>query len=171
MKQRRAWRFRCVSLVVALAATLLIGCSGGETTAVPADAGDGELVYTSTNLDTRYPNALDASGQLALGALRREETGDAVTPEKAATLLPLWQAIQGGTLQGSAELNAILAQIEAGMTQEQLDAIAAMRLTRTTCGPGQRPKGFPREGAAKARPRMAPRAIRVAGEVDRAQRR
>jgi hypothetical protein len=95
MKWRKTMKSWYVGLALVLVVGVLAGC-GGETTAVPADAG-GREAYTSTNLDTSYPNALDAGGQLALGTLRLEETGDAVTPEQAATLLPLWQAIQGGS--------------------------------------------------------------------------
>jgi hypothetical protein len=129
MKQKRALRFWYVGLIVGLAVTVLVGCSGGETTLAPADADSGGI-YTTTNLDTSYPNALDAGGQLALGTLRLEETGNGVTSGQAAALLPLWQAIQGGTLQGEAEMNVVLEQIEGEMTQEQLTAIATMQLTR-----------------------------------------
>jgi len=41
----------------------------------------------------------------------------------------LWQALQAGGLQASAERNAVLAQIEADMTSTQLEAIGAMRLS------------------------------------------
>jgi hypothetical protein len=59
-----------------------------------------------------------------------EGTADAVTPEQASTLLPLWQALQGTALQNQAEVNAVLGQIERAMTAEQLQTIAAMRLTQ-----------------------------------------
>jgi hypothetical protein len=81
-------------------------------------------------LDTSAPQELDASDQLALGTMRLEGTEQAVTPEQAATLLPLWQAIQGGSLQSDAEMNAVVSQIEATMTPEQVAAIAAMQLTQ-----------------------------------------
>jgi hypothetical protein len=70
------------------------------------------------------------NSQLALGTFLLEGTENAVTPGQAKTLLPLWQAIQGGTLQGEAETNAVLKQIEGVMMPEQLAAIAAMQLTR-----------------------------------------
>ena len=121
----RVWH---IGLVLALTATALVGCGGGQAASAPADTGGGET-YVSAVLDASYPDALSASSQLALGTMRLEETENAVTPEQAAALLPLWRALQGGvTVQ--AEVNAVLKQIEGTMSQEQLAAIAAMRLTR-----------------------------------------
>jgi hypothetical protein len=68
-----------------------------------------------------------------LGTLRLEGTENAVTPEQAAALLPLWQALRGG-VTAQAEVNAVLKQIEGTMTQEQLEAIAAMQLTQDDLG-------------------------------------
>jgi hypothetical protein len=119
-----------IVLVLALAVgPLLVGCEQ-ESQATPATAEEsaGET-YRSTALDTSYDNALNASTQLILGTIRLEETGNAVTPEQAKSLLPLWQSLQGGvTVQ--AEVNAVLKQIEGTMTHDQLAAIAATQLTQ-----------------------------------------
>jgi hypothetical protein len=115
-----------IALVLALVVGALAGCGGGQATPVSAGAGD---TYTSAVLVTSYEGALNASGQLALGTLQLEETGSAVTPEQAATLLPLWQALQGG-VTAAAEVNAVLKQIEETMTPQQLLAIAGMQLTQ-----------------------------------------
>lgn len=124
-----------VTLILVLIATALAGC-GGDTAASTGEQGGSAQTeggssegLTSTILSTAYENALPASSQLALGIFFLEETGNAVTPEQAKALLPLWQAIQGGTLKNEAETNAVLKQIEEAMTSEQLTAIAAMRLT------------------------------------------
>jgi hypothetical protein len=118
-----------VGLVLFLVVGVLVGCGGSEQTASEsADEGGGET-YTSAALDTSYEGALDASSQLVLGTLQLEETANAVTSEQAATLLPLWQALQGGVTDQT-EVNALLKQIEGTMTQEQLQAIAAMQLTQ-----------------------------------------
>jgi hypothetical protein len=117
-----------VGLILALAVTMLAGC-GGQAVSAPADV-DSNKAFTNTALDTSYPDALDVSGQLALGMMRLEGTEQAVTPEQAATLLPLWQAIQGRALQSGAETNAVLAQTEGQMASEQLAAITAMQLTQ-----------------------------------------
>jgi hypothetical protein len=122
-------KFWYIGLVLVVVAVGLAGCGGDQATPAPADAGDGETP-TSTVLDTSYADALDVNGQLALGTIRLEGTEQAVTPEQAAALLLLWRAIQGGTLQGDVETNAVVLQIEGTMTSEQLAAIAAMQLTQ-----------------------------------------
>jgi hypothetical protein len=121
-------RHWCVALITMLAVTILAGCGVQSIIPTSAETGSDET-YTSAVLDTSYPDALDVSNQLALGTLQLEETEQAVTPEQAATLLPLWQALQGGvTVQ--AEVDAVLKQIEGTMAAEQLEAIVAMQLTQ-----------------------------------------
>jgi hypothetical protein len=117
-----------IGLVLVLVIGILVGCGGEEATPAPVDEGDGET-YTSAVLDTSYPDALSVGNQLALGMLQLEETEQAVTSEQAATLLPLWQALRGG-VTAQAEVNAVLKQIEGTMTQDQLQAIAALQLTQ-----------------------------------------
>ena len=93
-----------------------------------------DIIYTSPNLDITYANALPAYMQLALGTLKLAETGTPVTPEQAAKFLPLWQALQSMTSSGnsaSAEVTALLGQIESIFTAEQLAAIKIMKLTST----------------------------------------
>ena len=114
--------------VLVLVIGMLVGCGGGDAAPESADEGGGET-YASAALDTSYDGALDASSQLVLGTLKLEETGNAVTPEQAASLLPLWQALRGG-VTAQAEVDAVLKQVEGTMTQEQLAAIAAMQLTQ-----------------------------------------
>jgi hypothetical protein len=106
--------------------------------------------YVSAVLDTSYEGALPASNQLALGTLQLEETENAVTPEQAKALLPLWQAIQSGALQSNAEVNAVLKQIEGQMTAEQLAAIAAMQLTTEDMGAWAQERGMGPEFSPEA---------------------
>jgi hypothetical protein len=129
----------------------LAGCAGGQ--AAPVDEG-GEETYTSEYLDASYASALNTSSQLALGTLLLEDTDNAVTAEQAAALLPLWQALRGG-VTAEVEVNAVLRQIEATMAPEQLEAVAAMQLTREDLqawmqeqGLGTR-GGFPGPGAGE----------------------
>ena len=126
---------RHVTLVLIVTMIVLAGCGGEPPAAEQEEAvavnvvADESDEYVSAALDTSYEGALPASSQLALGTLRLEGTEEAVTPEQAAAMLPLWQAIQGGGLQSNTEINAVLKQIEGKMTAEQLVTIAAMRLT------------------------------------------
>ncbi len=80
-------------------------------------------------LDTSFEGALPPMTQLMLGILRLEDTGDGVTGAQAASLLPLWQALQSGTIQNQAERAAVLRQIESTLSDQQIDAIGAMQLT------------------------------------------
>ena len=116
---------RAAVCVLLLTPMLMAGCNAGATT-MPADDA---MTYGGT-LSTAHAAALDVFDQLALGTLRLEETDDAVTEAQATTLLPLWQALNGGTLQVEAERLAIAAQIERAMTEAQVAAIAAMTLTQ-----------------------------------------
>ncbi|MBN1810395.1 MAG: hypothetical protein JXA14_01010 [Anaerolineae bacterium] len=116
------------TLILALPIVLLAACASSEPTQTAAEAVSDS--YTSAVLDTSYEGALNASDQLMLGTLLLEKTELAVTPDQASTLLPLWQALQGGGVTVQAEVNAVLKQIEDKMTQEQLQAIAAMQLTQ-----------------------------------------
>ncbi len=122
-----------VAMAVIVAAMVLVGCGSAGETQAPADEGSsqeaGVETYASEILGTDYEGALAASAQLAFGTLRLAETGAALTPEQAQTLLPLWHALQGG-VTAAAEVNAVLKQIEGAMTSEQLEAIAAMQLTQ-----------------------------------------
>jgi hypothetical protein len=157
-------KFWNVGLVMVVTA-MLVGCGGGgqDAPSAPADADGGGAAYVSETLDTSYEGALDAGSQLGLGTLKLEETDDAVTPEQAKTLLPLWQALQGG-VTADAEVEAVMKQIEGTMTTGQLDAIAAMQLTQEDLrewmqdrGPGMGGPGFPGGGEGEIPPAMATR--------------
>lgn len=117
--------FLLLSISLALA---LASCSG---TAATAPTGD---IYLSQNLPTDYEGALAVRNQLALGTIELNQSGTPVSAEQAQTLVPLWQALRstqqaGGSAQ--AEVSALLTQIEAAMTPEQLQSIAAMKLVQT----------------------------------------
>jgi hypothetical protein len=87
----------------------------------------------SSALDDTYVDALSIRSQLVLGTLKLEETDLAVTPAQATELVPLWQASRNLARSGTGateEVNAVLEQIQAAMTPEQLAAIAELKLTR-----------------------------------------
>jgi hypothetical protein len=108
---------------------LLAACAKSESATSAEEVGAGET-YTSEVLDTSYEGALSVSNQLMLGTLLLENTEHAVTAGQAKALLPLWQALQAGGITAQVEINAVIKQIEGEMTQEQLEAIAAMQLTQ-----------------------------------------
>jgi hypothetical protein len=66
--------------------------------------------------------------------MQLDGTTNAVTPEQAKTLIPLWQAIitlSGDSTTASEELTAVQDQIVATLTTQQLQSIAAMQITNT----------------------------------------
>jgi hypothetical protein len=72
------------------------------------------------------------SMQLALGTLKLEGTGAAVTPEQAAELLPLWKAANKLSEADNVtpqELEGLFKQIQKAMTPEQMQAIQSMDLS------------------------------------------
>lgn len=111
-------------------ALLLASCGG---TAEPASTTSSNPdAYVSPSLDLTYENAINTRLQLTLGSLKLAETATPITAEQAATMLPLWQALQNMTKTGNsaqAEVNALLGQIEDAFTPEQLTAIRDMKLT------------------------------------------
>jgi hypothetical protein len=124
--RKRIMRYWTILLSLALVAAALTACGGAQPTETDEDAA---ADYESDMLSTRYEGALDVSAQLALGTLQLEETEQAVTPEQAETLLPLWQALQGGGVTAEGEVNAVLKGVEGTMTEDQLAAITDMALT------------------------------------------
>ncbi|MEJ5224531.1 MAG: hypothetical protein WHV44_08750 [Anaerolineales bacterium] len=116
---------------ILLLALVLSACGANASAPLSTDV-PSNAQYTSPNLDTTYENALPVRLQLTLGTLMLDGTPQAITPEQARELLPLYQALQALTASGTAaeaETNAVLAQIEATFTTEQLAAIRAMQLT------------------------------------------
>jgi hypothetical protein len=118
-------------IILIVLALVLGACSGNAT---PAPALSGAESYVSSNIDTSYDGALAARNQLTLGTLELDGTPNTITTEQAESLLPLWQALLGTQKSGAAaqaEVNALLEQIESGMTAEQLAAIRDMQLSQT----------------------------------------
>jgi len=77
---------------------------------------------------------LSETNQLVLGTFGLEGTDQAVNAEQAAELVVLWKAYRSLSASdnvAAAELQAVMRQIKAGMTEAQLSAIVAMQLTQT----------------------------------------
>jgi hypothetical protein len=111
-------------LILALATTVLVGCSAAPEAQTESIAPSGEQTSVSSGA-----RGLDPINRLALGTLELEGTEHALTAAQAADLLPLWKMIQGGSLQGDTETNAVIKQIEGKMSAEQLAAIDGLELT------------------------------------------
>ena len=77
--------------------------------------------------------ALPIQTELILGTFKLEGTAQAISAEQAAKLLPLWHVYQDLSVSDTAaqaEINALIDQIKATMTSEQLAAIDDMNLTQ-----------------------------------------
>jgi len=117
---------RILIFTLILSALLIASCGATSATSSPTDT------YASANLPTDYENAMPVRNQLAIGTTKLDGTAQAVTPEQAKKLLPLYQALRGTSTSGGAsqqEISALLSQIESTMTAEQLSAIRDMKLT------------------------------------------
>jgi hypothetical protein len=117
-------------LVVGLTMMMtLAACGGSGESTVSASAGTdaaaaGEFAAAQGELSPVAQNII--------GLLKLEDTELAVDPAQAETLLPLWQAYRSllnSDTTAPAELEALQAQINQALTDEQQDAIAAMDLS------------------------------------------
>jgi len=109
-------------------------------------------------INSNYSNAISPTQQLIFGTMNLQGN-QAVTPEEAAQLVPLWEAYQTLATSNSAapeEVQATLQQVEQTMTPDQVQAIVKMKLTRQSMGAifqqlgisfgGTRGTGTPRAG-------------------------
>ena len=130
------------SLLITLTIALFLAACATPTTSAPfvdttpvvpvVAVASTPTPFAAAYLSIEYADAASLRNQLAFGALKLEGTANAVAPEQAKTLLPLWQAIvalSGSETTAEAELTAVQNQITEAMTPEQLQAIAAMQIT------------------------------------------
>jgi hypothetical protein len=92
----------------------------------------GSAPTEEVRLNDEYADALPVSAQLALGSLNLEGTQLTIGAAQAAGLLPLWrahQSLSGSDKAADVEVEAVLKKIHDTMTDEQIEAIAAMKLT------------------------------------------
>jgi hypothetical protein len=125
-------------LLFSLAMTALAACSSlpGVSSQDPASASN--ITQGQVSSDPGQAQPPDFSQQpiemkLAIGTLKLEGTDQAVTPEQASTLLPLWKAVKvmsADTNTSTEEMDALYAQIQESMTAEQVQAIQDLSLTR-----------------------------------------
>ena len=97
-----------------MVAILLAGCSGAAAATASGSSG------------------LSTATRLAVGTLKLEGTCKAVTVNQAVQLLTLWEGYQSITKSDTSsqlELDALVTQIQAALTADQLQTIEAMDLT------------------------------------------
>ena len=113
------------TLLLLLTLTLfLTSCSGTRSNAT--NSGFGAQGIASTG-------ELSAALQVAIGTLKLDKTSTEITKEQAAQLLPLWETMQVLETSDTAaeeEKSALVTQIQETMTQQQMQAITGMNLTR-----------------------------------------
>jgi hypothetical protein len=113
------------SILLLLILTLILtACSGGapNTAGSAGNAPGGGAA-----------GELSAPMQVALGTIKLDGTGNAITAEQAKELLPLWETLQqleGSDTAATEEKDSLVGQIQETMTQEQLKAITALNLSR-----------------------------------------
>jgi hypothetical protein len=107
-----------ISIMVLLLAAC--GSSATETSEAPSAFGSPGGAYSPQM-------------RLSMGTFLLEDTDLAVTPEQAAELLPLWEAVLSlseSDTAAQAEIDALYDQIEETMTADQMQAIAEMNPTQ-----------------------------------------
>ncbi|MFK7801030.1 MAG: hypothetical protein AB8G95_05320 [Anaerolineae bacterium] len=118
-----------VGLIIVLA---LAACASPEAGVESSAVAGSGAAQSDSGLSADFSDAMPIVSQLAAGTVALEGGEDAVTDEQAEKLLPLWQAYTGLVANGStadAELDALVTQIERGMTDSQISAIAQLQLT------------------------------------------
>lgn len=118
-----------IALFTLLAVFFVYACT---PQAQPAEVETTATSLASAYLSTEYTDAASVRNQLAYGTLQLDGTANAITPEQAKSLLPLWQAmlsLSGDSTTATEEINAVQDQIVAAMSKEQMNAIAAMQIT------------------------------------------
>ena len=88
---------------------------------------------TQQAASTQQGGSLPIQEQVLIGTFKLEGTPQAVTAQQATQLLPLWQVYKDLSSSDTAaqeEIDGLIQQIQDTMTPEQMQAIAAMNITR-----------------------------------------
>ncbi len=114
---------------------LLAACAPIEFESYPDETvpAGGTPVINADSSATGETGTLPLETRLILGTLRLEGTDQAVGANQASILLPLWQRWHDQNRSNTAtagDRDALLAEIQAAMTPDQMQAIDAMQLTQ-----------------------------------------
>ncbi len=113
--------------ILLIASFVLSACAAKEATPVAND------IPVANGTPAPGQNPLSEQEQLIVGSFNLEGTQNAITPEQALELLPLWQTMKALSTSDTAatqEIEALVKQIQETMTAEQTQAITSMDLTR-----------------------------------------
>lgn len=113
-------KFLYIAIFVLVVVTLA-ACSDSQSATAPNQTDD-LAVQAGQPMQNR----------LAVGILALEGTDQAVTPEQAQALLPLWKAVKSLSASDTAsseEIAALYDQVEESLTAEQIQAIQALNLS------------------------------------------
>jgi hypothetical protein len=116
-----------------LVLSLAVSACGGkapDSASAQADQTQGNGLPGFGNQDPNAP--LPLASALAVGTIKLDSTDQAITPDEAKQLIPLWQGLQSlmsSDTTAQAEIQGVIDQIQSTMTAEQVSAIKAMNLT------------------------------------------
>ena len=111
-------------LLLSVLALILTACSGNAANA----AG-----LASSTQAGPAAGELSVPLQVAIGTIKLDKTANGVTKDQAIKLLPLWETMQQLETSDTAateEKDALATQIQETMTQDQMQSITALNLTR-----------------------------------------
>ena len=103
-----------------------------EATAAESESAQSAVQPERPVLAQDFEDAVSIQLQLLAGTFQLEDTALAATAQQAAELIPLWQmvkALTGSGTSAQAEIDAVLNQIQASMSAEQIQAIREMQIT------------------------------------------
>jgi len=109
---------------------VLTACGSASPSTNGFGGGNSSTGFRSGGGGTR---ALTPDAKLALGTMKLEGTKEAVDPKTAAKLIPLWQLLvqlHSSSSSAPQEVTAVVDQIKATMTTDQLNTINSMSLTQ-----------------------------------------
>lgn len=113
---------KTIMTLTLLTAMLILSACGGTAS---------EAGAPGTNDETQT-FSMPPEMELIIGTFNLDETDQAIDVEQAAELLPLWKALRSlseSETAATAEVEAIISQIQGMMNTEQMNTITAMELT------------------------------------------
>ncbi len=124
-----------ILLTCLLASALLLTACAGTATGGSDPAGSGSGFGSGSGGSSFRSGAarnLSAEAKLALGTIKLEGTPQAVNPQTAAKLLPLWELmaqLDSSNSSAPQEIAAVMDQIKATMTPQQVNTVDSMTFT------------------------------------------